>query len=117
MMDHPSYAIILQIHTFNLPKYTKTTIYSYLYCHFPHLKVPVKSTTCLECTIQNSGVRCARTYAWAHNNLIFTTHFEFFSITFSEILYLYFSAKINQLKIINFKRVGLTFIKNNHTYF
>ena len=43
---------------------------------------------------------------------IFTTHFEFFSITFSEILS-YFSNKINQLKIINLKRVGLTFIKNN----
>ena len=47
---------------------------------------------------------------------IFTTHFKFFSITFSEILS-YFSTKINQLKIINFMGVGLTFIKNNHTYF
>ena len=46
---------------------------------------------------------------------ILTTHFKFFSITFSEILY--FSTKINQLKIINFKRAGLTFIQNNHTYF
>ena len=43
------------------------------------------------------------------------THFEFFSITFSEII-LYFSNEIKQLKIINFKRVELTLIKNNHTY-
>ena len=46
-------------------KYTKI---NHLYCHFPHLKVPVKSATCLECTIQNRGVRCACSYAWAHNN-------------------------------------------------
>ena len=44
------------------------------------------------------------------------THFEFFSKAFSEILS-YFSNKINRLKIINFKKVGLTLIKNNHTYF
>ena len=43
------------------------------------------------------------------------THIEFMSITFSEILS-YFSNKINQLKIINFKRVGLTFIKNVQSY-
>ena len=45
-------------------KYTKN---HHLYCHFPHLKVPVKLVTCLECTIQNRGVRCTCTYAWAHN--------------------------------------------------
>ena len=39
MMDHPSYAIIFQIHTFNLPKIHKKRR---LYCHFPYLKVPVK---------------------------------------------------------------------------
>ena len=94
-------------------KYTKN---HHLYCQFSHLKVPVKSATCLEYTIQNRGVRCACTYTWAHNNLIFTTHFEFFSIIFFEI-FSFFSNKINRLKIINFKRVGLTFIKNNHTYF
>ena len=44
------------------------------------------------------------------------THFKVFSITFSETLS-YFTNKINRLKIINFKKVGLTFIKNNHTYF
>ena len=94
-------------------KYTKN---HHLYCHFPHLKVPVKSTTCLECTIQNRGVRCACTYAWAHNNKYLWRTSNFFSITFSEILS-YFSNRINRLKIINFKKVGLTFIKNNHTYF
>ena len=65
MMDHPSYAIICRFIPLIFQKYTKT---HHLYCHFPHLKVPVKSATCLECTIQNRGVRCACTYAWAHNN-------------------------------------------------
>ena len=46
-------------------KYTNN---HHLYCHFPRLKVPVKSATCLECTIQNRGVRCACTNALAHNN-------------------------------------------------
>ena len=67
MMDHPSYAIILQIHTFNLPKIHEK-LNHHLYCQFSHLKVPVKSATCLEYTIQNRGVRCACTYTWAHNN-------------------------------------------------
>ena len=48
--------------------FQKYTINHHLYCHFPHLKVPVKAATYLECTIQNRGVRCACTYAWAHNN-------------------------------------------------
>ena len=94
-------------------KYTKN---HHLYCHFPHLKVPVKSATCLECTIQNRGVRCACTYVWAHNNKYLWRTSNFFSITFSEILS-YFSNRINRLKIIYFKKVGLTFIENNHSYF
>ena len=49
--------------------FQKDTKNNHLYCHFPHLKVPVKSATCLECTIQNRGVCCARSiYGWAHNN-------------------------------------------------
>ena len=114
MMDHPSYAIILQIHTFNLPKIHEKQ--PFILPGFPHLKVPVKSATCFECTIQNRGVRCACTYAWAHNNKYLWRTSNFFSVTLSEILS-YFSNRINWLKVINFKKVGLTFIKNNHTYF
>ena len=47
--------------------FQKNTKNHHLYCHFPHLKIPVKLVTCLECAIQNKGVRCACTYAWAHN--------------------------------------------------
>ena len=92
-------------------KYTKN---HHLYCHFPHLKVPVKSATCMECTIQNRGVGCACTYAWAHNNKYLWRTSNFFSITFSEILS--YLNRINRIKIINFKKVGLTFIKNTHLF-
>ena len=88
-------------------KYTKN---HHLYCHFPHLKVLVKSATCLECTIQNRGVRCACTYAWAHKQQMFMTHFEFFSITFSQILS-YFSNKINRLKLSILRRYDLHLLK------
>ena len=44
------------------------------------------------------------------------TCFEFFSITFSEISS-YFSNKINRLKIINFKKVRLTFNKKQSYLF
>ena len=70
MMDHPSYAIILHIFIpLIFQKYTKKN--HHLYCHFPHLKVLVKSATCLEYTTQNRGVRCVCTYAWAHNTGFF----------------------------------------------
>ena len=97
-------------------KYTKN---HHLYCHFPHLKVPVKSRKIGDLLgMYHSKQGCAlcvyiRLGAWQQ---IFMTHFKFFSLTFSEILS-YFSNKINRFKIINFKKVGLTFIKNNHTYF
>ena len=45
------------------------------------------------------------------------THFEFFSITFSEKLP-YFSNKINQLKLSILRGyINIQYIKNNHTYF
>ena len=113
MMDHPSCAIILQIHTLTLPKIHEkppfilplSTFKSS--CQIGDLLVMYHSKQgCALCVYIRLGAQ----------QQMFMTHFEFFSITFSEILS-YFSNKINQLKIINFKRVGLTFIKNNHTYF
>ena len=102
MMDHPSYAIILQIHIFNLPKVLeKTTIYIATFHIWKFLlnrrlawNVPFKTGVCVV-RVHTPGRITTNIY----------DALRIFNITFSEILS-YFSNKINQLKIINFMRVG-----------
>ena len=92
-------------------KYTKN---HHLYCHFLHLKVPVKSRLAWNVPFKTE-VCVVRVHTPGRITTNIYDALRIFQHTFSEILY--FSTKINQLKIINFKRVGLTFIKNKHTYF
>ena len=117
MIDHPLYAIILQIHTSNLPKYTKkkiiSTASSPVSCS---TKVTVKSMTWLECTIQNRGLRCACAYTWAHNNEYLRCICNFWRENILKHHFI-FTIKYTELKMIRFERVRLSFIKNSPTYF
>ena len=65
MMDHPSYAIILQIHTFNLPKTHEKSPFILPLSTF---KSFCKISDLLGMYQTKQGVRCVCTYAWAHNN-------------------------------------------------
>ena len=109
--------IILQIHTFNLPKIHKkatiSTVSSRVSCS---TKLTVKSMNWLECTIQNRGVRCACTSSWAHNNEYLWCISNFSRQNFLKY-YFMFKIKYTELKMIHFERLRLSFIKNNHTYF
>ena len=79
-------------------------------------KVTVKSMTCLECTIQNRGVRCGCAYTWAHNNEYLRCIWNFWRQNFLKH-YFILTIKYTELKMIHFERVRLSFIKNSPTYF
>ena len=98
--NHPSYAIILQIHTFNLPKIHENHP---LYWHFLHLKVPKKIGDLFGTYHSKQGCALCVYIRLVAEQQIFTTYFEFFTITFFFEILSYFSTKINQLKIINLR--------------
>ena len=68
-MDHPSYTKFCRFICLIFQKYSKN---HHLYCHFLHLKVPVKSATCFRLSIAK--------------NFFFKT-FYFFNFFFSKIHY------------------------------
>ena len=120
MIDHPSHAIILQIHTFNLPKIHEKAIIAKASSHLSYsTRITVKSMTWLECTIQNR-MCVVRVHTTGRITTKFTAHFEFSTQFFFENIISFLQSNIpssNMLEIIHLERVSLSFIKNNHTYF
>ena len=117
MIDHPSYTIILQILTLNLPKiHEEATIFTASSPVSCSTKFTVKSMTRLECTIQNRGVRYACAYALAHNNEYLWCISNFWKQNFLKHHFI-FTIKYAEHKMVHFKKVRLLFIKKRSCLF
>ena len=111
MIDHPSYTIILQIHTFNHPKiHAKVTISTANSPIFCSTKFTVKSMNWLECTIQNGGACCACAYSWRITTNILRYISKFLRRIFLKY-YFMLTVEYAELKMIIFMRLILSFIK------
>ena len=115
MIDHSSYAMILQIHTLNLPKIHKkgsiSTASSPVSCS---IRFTVRSVTWLECTIQTGVCVTCVHMPGAHNKYLWCIS-NFLMTKISETSF-YFYNRITELKMIHFEKVRYHLLKQLYLF-